>query len=123
MSVIRDKRLLLRLLKDINDIRSALRRVTVNLPLYDINNENTPDQITADQNNYVIGNYDALRLSSDAARTITGLNRGVKGRSLRIFNIGSFAITLAHQDANSTAEYRFKFSNSRNAVLLLSKII
>lgn len=107
MSVIRDKRLLLRLLKDINDVRSALRRVTVNLPLYDINNENTPAQITADQNNYVIGNYDVLRVSTDVAgRTITGLKGGVKGRDLRFFNVGSYEINLSHQSALSNPENR-----------------
>jgi len=118
MSVIRDKKLLLRLLKDINDVRSALRRVTVNLPLYDINNENTPDQITADQDDYVIGNYDVLRLSSDAERTITGLKGGVKGRALQIFNIGSYAITLVDKSASSDAENRFEFATGVNNVIL-----
>lgn len=108
---------ILRLIRDVNDIRSALRRVTVDLPLFDIANENTPAQLTANQNNYLIGNYDVLRLSSDANRDITGLRRGVKGRTLRIFNVGSFPITLVHQSGLSTAEYRFNFSNARSAII------
>ena len=107
MPVIRFDRTLMRLMKDVNDIRSALRRVTVNLPLYDINNENTPAQITADQDDYVIGNYDVLRLSTDqAGRTLTGLKGGVKGRKLRIINIGSYEFLLAHQSASSDPENR-----------------
>ncbi len=118
MSSIRHDQVMMRLLKDINDIKSALRRVTVNLPLYDIANENTPDQLAADQNDYVIGNYDILRLSASTAVSITGLKRGVKGRSLQIFNIGSEPITLVYQSASSTAEYRFKFATEVNNVVL-----
>lgn len=99
--------LLLRLLKDVNDIRSALRRVTVNLPLFDIANENTPAQLTSDQNNYVPGNYDILKLSSDqAGRTITGFRGGIKGRFLKLFNVGSYEIVLSHQSVSSDAENR-----------------
>ena len=106
MPAVKHDSLLLRLVKDINDIRSALRRVTVNLPLYDIANENTPDALTGDANDYVVGNYDIVRLSSTLAISITGLKRGVKGRSLRVFNIGDYEITFTYQDASSTAEYR-----------------
>jgi len=115
MSVIRDKRLLLRLLKDINDVRTALRRVTVNLPLYDINNENTPDQITVNQNNYVVGNYDVLRMSSDGNKIITGMKGGVKGRKLQVFNVGSSTLMFSHQNTDSDAENRFKFRGNAPA--------
>jgi len=107
MPAIRQDQAILRLTKQVNDIWSALRRVTVNLPLFDIANENTPSQITADQNNYVPGNYDILRLESDqAGRTITGFDGGVKGRFLRLFNVGSYEIILAHQSASSDPENR-----------------
>jgi len=107
MPAIKHDRLLLRMLKDLQDVRSALRRVTTNLPLYDINNENTPDQIMSDQDDYVPGNYDILRISSDATgRTITGFRGGVKGRYLRIFNVGSYEMILSHQDASSDPENR-----------------
>lgn len=108
---------LLRILKDINDVRSALRRTTANLPLFDIDNENSPVQITADQNNYVPGNYDVLRLSSDALRSITGIRAGMKGRKLRIFNVGNFAITLVHQSGASLAANRFNFVNSSDFLI------
>lgn len=99
--LIRQDDLLLRLIKDVGDIRSALRRTIANIPLFDISNENTPAQITADQNDYVPGNFDVLRLSTDAPRTITGFRGGVKGRFLRLFNIGTYEITVAHQSGSS----------------------
>lgn len=94
--LIRQDDLLLRLIKDVNDIQQALRRVVANLPLYDVSNENTPAQITADANDYVPGNFDVLRLSTDAPRTITGFRGGVKGRFLTLFNVGAFEITIAN---------------------------
>jgi len=118
MPAIRHDDILLRLIKDVSYIRSILNKIVVNLPLFDIANENTPTQLTANQNDYVIGNYDVLRLTSDADRTITGLRRGVKGRSLQIFNVGNFVITLAHQSASSTAEYRFAFATGTNHIIL-----
>jgi hypothetical protein len=95
------------LLRDLNEVRSSLRRVVSNLPLYDIANENTPASISTDQNNYVPGNYDILRLNPTADITITGLRGGVKGRFLRIFNVGNFEISLSHQDTSSLPENRF----------------
>lgn len=117
MPAIRQDQAILRLTKQVNDIWSALRRVTVNLPLFDIANQNTPNQLTGDQDNYVIGNYDLLRLSSSAAVSITGLRGGIKGRFLRIFNVGSYPITLTYQSASSSAINRFQFSNGLNAVI------
>lgn len=113
MPAIRHDDLLLRLLKRVEEISAALRRVTVNLPLYDVANENTPAQLTANQNNYVIGNYDILRLSANKTVRITGLRGGIKGRSLRIYNIGDNALLLPDQDAGSDAENRFKFPEGR----------
>lgn len=107
MPAIRSDTTILRLIKDVTYIRSILNRVTVNLPLFDISNENSPAQITADQNNYVPGNYDLLKISSDqAGRTITGFRGGIKGRFLRLFNVGSYEIYLANQDAGSNPENR-----------------
>lgn len=115
MPAIRHDDVLLRLVKDVSYIRSILNRVTVNLPLFDVANENTPSQLTGDQDNYTIGNYDLLRLSSSQAVTITGLKGGIKGRFLRIFNVGDYPITLSYQDASSNIENRFKFSNGQDA--------
>lgn len=118
MPAIRYEDLLLRIVKEITYIRSALRHVTTNLPLYDIASENTPAQLTANQNNYAPGNYDVLRLSSSLAVSITGIRGGVKGRSLRIFNTGAYAITLAHQNASSDAANRLKFATAANVLIM-----
>jgi hypothetical protein len=117
MPPIRQDDILLRLIKTVGEIQSALRRVTVNLPLYDINNENTPATLTENQNDYVIGDYDVLRLQGIQQITITGLKRGVKGRKLRIFNVGGDEIVLAHQSSLSTAEYRIVSPTGRDAVI------
>lgn len=115
--IIRSDALLLRLLKDVNDIRSVLRRTVANLPLYDISNENTPTQLTADQNDYVPGNYDVLKLSGNDARTITGFRGGVKGRFLRLFNVGVFEITIAHQSASSALGNRIKSATGFDIII------
>jgi hypothetical protein len=118
MPAINQNTLLLRLLKDVSDIRASLRRVTVNLPLFDIASENTPAQLTNSQDNYVIGNYDILRLSGSVGNiSITGLRGGIKGRSLRIFNIGSFIFRLPHENAASDITNRFHFSNGLDVII------
>lgn len=99
--LIRQDDLLLRIVKDLNDIRASLRRVVGNIPLFDISNENTPDEIQVDQDNYVPGNFDILRLSANAPHIITGFRGGTKGRFLRIFNVGIYELTLAHQSLTS----------------------
>jgi hypothetical protein len=67
----------------------------------------TPAEITADQNNYAPSLAPVLRLSSDAARTITGLAGGDPGRAITVINVGVHNITLARQSASSDAENRF----------------
>jgi hypothetical protein len=67
----------------------------------------TPAEITANQNNYAPTLAPVLRLSSDAARTITGLAGGDSGRAITIINVGAHNITLARQSASSDAENRF----------------
>lgn len=78
----------------------------------------TPDQITSDQNNYAFAftgttahrvQNDELsfqRISSDAARTITGI--AAKGHAFvyLLANVGSFTITLANESASSDAANR-----------------
>lgn len=70
----------------------------------------SPAQITANQNDYAPTGFAsafAVRLSSDAAREITGLAGGAAGRVVLLANVGSFAITLANADTGSTASARF----------------
>lgn len=66
----------------------------------------TKAQITANQNDYDLGEENIFRLSSNATRTITGITRGFSGKRIRLFNDGSNRIQLADQSASSTAENR-----------------
>ena len=59
-------------------------------------------QITADQNNYAIGDGHAFRLSSDAARNVTGIIGGVNGRLVLLVNAGAQNIVLINESASST---------------------
>ncbi len=73
----------------------------------------SPAQITADQNNYnptSLSTSSTLRLNSDAARDITGLQGGSDGRLLYVHNVGSFNITLKTESGSSTAANRFLFA-------------
>ena len=65
----------------------------------------SPDQITANQNNYPLPEEFLIRLSSDAARTITGF-AGARPELTIICNVGAQNIILAHQNAGSTASNR-----------------
>ena len=72
----------------------------------------TPAQLTADQNNWGPAGLTAtyrIRVSTDASRTITGLNsdHATEGMTHLIENVGSNQLILANQSASSTASYRF----------------
>ncbi len=66
----------------------------------------SPVQITGDQDNYDPLAAGVLRLTSDAARTVTGVGRGRDGRRLVVINVGGFNITIAHQNVGSAAANR-----------------
>jgi hypothetical protein len=66
----------------------------------------SPSQITANQNDYAGATADINRLSSDAARDITGFSGGADGKTLVLVNVGSNTITLKHQSTSSTAANR-----------------
>jgi len=70
----------------------------------------SPSQITGNQNDYSPGTGDIVRLSSDAARNITGITAGSSGDVRVLVNVGSFTITLVHQSTSSTAANRFLVS-------------
>jgi hypothetical protein len=76
----------------------------------------TPAQITANQNNYNpsgLSTAAVLRLSTDAARDVTGITAPATdsaGHTLVIHNTGSNNIVLKNEDANSTAANRFTLS-------------
>lgn len=67
----------------------------------------TPAQITANVNDYAPGRANVYRLSSDAARNVTGLVAGTAGELREVWNVGGFNITLTHQDVLSVVGNRF----------------
>ena len=72
---------------------------------------NSPAAFTADQNDLVLNGSAFQRLSGTAARNITGIappsGSHVDGRMIRLYNVGSFNLTLKHNSASSTAANRF----------------
>lgn len=72
----------------------------------------TPTQIAVSTNDYAPTGFStasAVRLSTDAARNITGLAGGSDGRIIILHNVGSFNTVLTNQDAASSAANRFLF--------------
>jgi hypothetical protein len=75
----------------------------------------SPPQITADQNNYAptgLGTASLLRLSSDASRSLTGLQAAAVGRLLFLHNIGLNDLVLVHESSLSTAANRFALGSN-----------
>lgn len=68
----------------------------------------TPSVITSSQNNYTPDPGSVYRLSADAARNITGWNAAsVDATVIEVRNVGTYDITLKHQNASSSAANRF----------------
>lgn len=109
---------LMRLIKDMQEVRAALRHVTTNLPLYDVANENTPASLSTDQNDYVPGNYDVLRINATANVSITGISGGKKGRFLEIINVGTGRISFPDESASSVAANRIATPYDQTITLL-----
>lgn len=88
---------------------------------------NTPAQITADQNNYNMTGSGPLRhsrISSDAARNITGFSIGqADGVEYLIYNVGAFNITLKNEDAGSTASNRITSATGADIVMTPGSIV
>jgi hypothetical protein len=78
----------------------------------------TPAQITSNQDNYAPGVARTYRLSTDAARNVTGLSCSqVDGQECRIVNVGSFNLVLKHQTTSTAAN---QFLNSTGADITLA---
>jgi len=77
----------------------------------------SPAQITANQNDYDPMAAGLLRLTSDAARTVTGVGRGRDGKRLVLVNVGSFGITISHQSVSSAAINRVITGTAADVVL------
>lgn len=83
----------------------------------------TATQITGDQNNYAPATASFLRISSDAARNITGLLAGMDGEQRVFLNVGSYAITLKHESASSTAANRFTCATAADIAIGAGSIV
>lgn len=80
----------------------------------------SPTQLTGNQNNYSPTNFataSVLRLTSDAARYITGLGAGSDGLLKTLVNVGSFNIILQHDNTSSLAANRLVFPTSGDYTL------
>lgn len=85
--------------------------------------ENSPAEITAAQNNYAIGNYTVLRLSTDASRAITGFTGGFRGRILIIINVGAQDIVFANNSASSAAGNKIITGTGADVTIVATKSI
>lgn len=80
----------------------------------------SPAQITADQDNYAPTGWSTathVRLDSDAARNITGVDASAVIVQKKLINVGSNNITIKHEDAGSTAANRFLSFTGADIVL------
>lgn len=66
----------------------------------------TPPQLTANTDNYALAVGQINRLSTDAARDLTGLVAAASGTTRLLVNVGAFNLVLKHQ-VTSTAANRF----------------
>lgn len=83
--------------------------------------EDTATQITSNQDNYTPGSQftfgQVIRISSDAARDITGIAAANPGRMIWLYNSGAFNITLKHQNAGSGPVNRIVGRGNADTVL------
>ncbi len=110
--------ILIRPTSALNGFATATPVVTVDINGGIALRQQSPTQITANQNNYAIGAQTSFRLSSDASRNVTGLTGGVDGKIITIRNVGTQNIVFTHEDGASTAANRFFFSTAGNITLL-----
>lgn len=87
-----------------NSAGTTTEKVTIGsiVDLARVNTVTSPAEITANTNNYNPGTGDIFRITSDAARNITGVVAGSSGQAILFINVGSHAITLKHASADST---------------------
>lgn len=79
----------------------------------------SPTQLAANTNNWNptgLSTASTVRLSTDAARNLTGIAGGSTGRLLVLQNVGTFPLILAH-DTTSTAANRFYCPNGVDVTL------
>ena len=77
-----------------------------------LNKTFTMAELQNDVNNYSFSSTaNNLRLTSDAARNITGFAGGVSGKVVQVHNVGLFNITFKDDSTLSTITNRFEFNN------------
>lgn len=94
------------IIREIEKLKKAVKVPLTLTPLYTILNQNSPAILTADKNDYDIGAYDHLLMSSDALRTVTGFLGGAAGRLLWVTNQGVNNIAFTHNNAGSAVGNR-----------------
>jgi hypothetical protein len=72
----------------------------------------SPANLTSSQNNWNPAGFGSnvptnIRVSANAGLSLTGIIAGTSGQRATIYNVGSNALSLAHQSASSTAANRF----------------
>ena len=87
--------------------------------------QDSPATLGAGNNNgYDPGIADTLRLTADAGgSTITGITQTSPGRRLRLVHVGGGALTIAHENAGSTATERIRSPTGGNVVLAVDDAI
>jgi hypothetical protein len=82
--------------------------------------QNTPATLSATNNDYnwLLGNQTLRLTAATGGSTITGLAWPSAGRQVRLVNVGTDAITLAHQSTGSTANNRILTSTGSNYSLV-----
>lgn len=76
----------------------------------------TPDQVTADQNNYTLPDGELVRLSTDASRTFTGFAGARPGRFV-LCNVGANDLVIANNNVGSDAQNRVLCHTGANITL------
>jgi len=105
------------LVRRVSTLERKLKTVELEREKYSIYNVNTPDQLTANVNDYDIGDYDILFMNSDASRNISGLDGGLMGRRLIIDVFGSNDIVILHNSGLSSAENRISTPTAASVTL------
>lgn len=115
-----DQEILERLVREVEFLKTEVARVQALTPLYLVWNPVTLPQLTASQNDFDVGPYTFVDMTSDAPRTITGIAGGIKGRVLILANVGLVAgntIILANLSASSLAINRIAIMGAANLTM------
>ncbi len=104
-------------IKEITRLRQEVERLQSVKPQFTILTPAELENITSDQANYALGNYDVIFLVPTAARIIHGITNGFKGRFLIIQNSGSFTLSFAYQSGTATLGNRILTGNGLTIAL------